>query len=767
VVLAFAAALAAVMPAAAARGDVDGPYLNVWVHYDYMVGPGYSDAPSPAAINMVVDAFKAHGVTLHIDPQHTAIPARRVIVPDWHSAYASSPGFDDPSCTGPDAVRFSDLRNQYFNPSSNHPWHYAVFGDYVIGDPHVSPDGQPYTDHCPKTGGEKPAPGMLGASQVGFLDVPDGLGYSFVVAMQPFRDVGRSATDVNEAALFMHELGHNLGLCHGGPNLPGTDCPQGNFKPNYLSVMNYDFELGIPYAATPGSTTIAGWRVDYSDVQLPDLDEQGCLNESVGLQDTVHPTDITYAGGTFYPVLGPVDWNHDGNTTDTCLAIDLNSDQLKNTLQGADDWAWLHSRLTPPAITSLSLDKHVLTVSGVNLIGPPRVFFSGGVEAAVHDFHYDLSPETSFQVDVPVGAKSGPVTVVTPEGKLVSSQSVTIVGHATGSGDIAAGPDGDMWFTEPDGNGIGRISADGTITQFPLPTLGDPYGITAGPDGNIWFTEPDTNAIGRITPGGSVTTFPVPTPASRPFGITAGPDGNLWFTEEASGKIGRITPDGTITEFLGPIYTLDGWVTLHPHAIATARGELWFTADSPITEPFYDTTTGKTTTLHMDLGSLDPSGNNFSLFGTRTPVYSIAVYPDAAFPLAENAMDLNDSTGVMSTSALALNDFEYLLIEEEIETPVLPPPPGYFAVTFSGGPNGSGWFLDYPAGVIVCMCLTPGTEYSLPTVTPTQFTLPAVAPDETGSIAAAPDGNVWFTEDSAQQVGRITPNGQITEFPLP
>jgi hypothetical protein len=53
---------------------------------------------------MVVDAFRAHGVTLHVDPQHTAIPVRRVIVPDWPSEYSAAPGFDDPSCTGPDAV---------------------------------------------------------------------------------------------------------------------------------------------------------------------------------------------------------------------------------------------------------------------------------------------------------------------------------------------------------------------------------------------------------------------------------------------------------------------------------------------------------------------------------------------------------------------------------------------------------------------------------------------------------------------------------------
>jgi len=248
--LALLALLAGVGPSATAD---DSPYLTVWVHYDYMVGPGYSDAPSPAAIQMVVDAFKAHGVTLHIDPKHTAIPAQSVIVPDWQSVYASTPGYDDPSCTGPDAVRFSALRAQYFQPKSNHPWHYAVFGDYVFGDPaHVL--------NCPvtyETGHQPPKPGMSGDSQLGFHDVYGGLGYSFVVALQGFRDAGIDLSTLDqpirariEAAVFMHELGHNLGLCHGGPPLDGCsdlqDFADGsdNYKPNYISVMNYAFNFG-------------------------------------------------------------------------------------------------------------------------------------------------------------------------------------------------------------------------------------------------------------------------------------------------------------------------------------------------------------------------------------------------------------------------------------------------------------------------------------------------------------------------------------------
>lgn len=34
-----------------------------------------------------------------------------------------------------------------------------------------------------------------------------------------------------------------------------------------------------------------------------------------------------------------------------------------------------------------------------------------------------------------------------------------------------------------------------------------------------------------------------------------------------------------------------------------------------------------------------------------------------------------------------------------------------------------------------------------------------------GSITAGPDGNLWFTE--GEQIGRITPGGTITQYPLP
>src|SRR5690606_6540702 len=104
---------------------------------------------------------------------------------------------------------------------------------------------------------------------------------------------------------------------------------------------------------------------------------------------------------------------------------------------------------------------------------------------------------------------------------------------------------------------IGRITPEGKITEFPLPRPNSgPGDITAGADGNMWFVElaggidnvtVDGNRIGRITMNGEITEFQIPSPAGSPINIAVGPDRNVWYTKGAA--LGRVTPRGEIAEF--------------------------------------------------------------------------------------------------------------------------------------------------------------------------------------------------------------------------
>jgi len=85
-----------------------------------------------------------------------------------------------------------------------------------------------------------------------------------------------------QAVVFMHELGHTLGLKHGG----GDDV---GFKPNYMSIMNYGYANFAAYkrdvlkcTGTDGKSKSVNIEIDYSNETLEDLNEAK-LDESKGI----------------------------------------------------------------------------------------------------------------------------------------------------------------------------------------------------------------------------------------------------------------------------------------------------------------------------------------------------------------------------------------------------------------------------------------------------------------------------------------------------
>ena len=133
-----------------------------------------------------------------------------------------------------------------------------------------------------------------------------------------------------QAGTLMHELGHNLGLHHGGDD----DLLN---KPNYLSVMNYNFQL------TGLLRTALTYVLDYSRFAIS-LNETA-LDETHGFGVTSGPAanflSIGVCRGTVQTVwgvaAGPTDFNCDGTTGGT-VSTDINGDGNKTALPPFVDW---------------------------------------------------------------------------------------------------------------------------------------------------------------------------------------------------------------------------------------------------------------------------------------------------------------------------------------------------------------------------------------------------------------------------------------------
>ena len=176
-------------------------------------------------------------------------------------------------------------------------------------------------------------------------------GNDFAVTLGTLWLTNPGVTPNMQAGTFMHELGHTLGLGHGGDD--GLQ-----FKPNYHSVMNYTWQMPArppapppnpPPAPTALQTAyINSWGLDYSRVKFPDLDEDH-LNEGAGIGG--HAGHVLRLGPPRVQVLvkesGPVDWNQtdadsDGDRdNDANVVADINYDRAQSLLRGFEDWSQL------------------------------------------------------------------------------------------------------------------------------------------------------------------------------------------------------------------------------------------------------------------------------------------------------------------------------------------------------------------------------------------------------------------------------------------
>lgn len=168
--------------------------------------------------------------------------------------------------------------------------------------------------------------------------------------------------DEDQAGNLMHEIGHTLGLKHGGGD-------EVNCKPNYLSVMNY---------AYTETNLVPSRRLDYSRYKLPVIGSlvENALDERTGLGAGIDPRIVGYLQNqkiVFGPLSflgspnvanagGPIDWNRNGASTDPSASADLNRlinlvvfreacDGDGSLLEGYDDWSNLKFKFDPTLTT--------------------------------------------------------------------------------------------------------------------------------------------------------------------------------------------------------------------------------------------------------------------------------------------------------------------------------------------------------------------------------------------------------------------------------
>ena len=303
---------------------------DVFLQIDWMQDATHNQSLSSAAIQQVVTAFAnspyvsptgSIGINMHVD-EGAGSTLNFATGTTWGAlGKAQSIPWQNNlgTLTGGqyDWTQFQAIKSANFDPTGRSPiFHYIIAGNF-----------------------QEPPP--TGGSQNTSSGISRGIGTSdLLITLGGF--TGGVGSQQQQAGTLMHELGHNLGLKHGGNE-------NTNYKPNYFSIMNYLYQLrGLDVGATAGV-------VDYDGGQLPVLGglNEGSLNESnaLGLSGFGVGSRCPATGGGVtnqYTVNanGPFDWNCNGSTADGVVSFDANSSGgVDSNLTSYNDWANIQLRV--------------------------------------------------------------------------------------------------------------------------------------------------------------------------------------------------------------------------------------------------------------------------------------------------------------------------------------------------------------------------------------------------------------------------------------
>jgi len=86
-----------------------------------------------------------------------------------------------------------------------------------------------------------------------------------------------------------------------------------------------------------------------------------------------------------------------------------------------------------------------------------------------------------------------------------ATQVIPIPTSASGAESIVASPDGTLWFVEREANKVGRVNADGSISEFAFPRsdYSQVEDLDVGPDGSVWVIYDSGRRLRHMTAAGA------------------------------------------------------------------------------------------------------------------------------------------------------------------------------------------------------------------------------------------------------------------------
>lgn len=116
------------------------------------------------------------------------------------------------------------------------------------------------------------------------------------------------------------------------------------------------------------------------------------------------------------------------------------------------------------------------------------------------------------------------------------------------------------------------------VRYYPVPAGSHPHDVAAAPDGTVWYTAQGTGHLGILDPKTGRTEHLALGKDSSPHGVVAGPDGAAWITDSGQNAIVRVDPK-TKAVRLFPLPQGTPYANLNTAAF-DARGVLWYTGQS-------------------------------------------------------------------------------------------------------------------------------------------------------------------------------------------